>query len=94
MGQLRKRFGKIADALTTPHLLELQTDSYKRFLQLEEAPASRGDYGLEGVFRSVFPIEDFNKTASLEYVSYEIGMHLQGPDVRGSHPHQGPARGL
>ncbi|HMM37858.1 MAG TPA: DNA-directed RNA polymerase subunit beta [Desulfovibrio sp.] len=73
MGQLRKRFGKIADALTTPHLLELQTDSYKRFLQLEEAPASRGDYGLEGVFRSVFPIEDFNKTASLEYVSYEIG---------------------
>ncbi|MCM0753738.1 DNA-directed RNA polymerase subunit beta [Desulfovibrio aminophilus] len=73
MGQLRKRFGKIADALTTPHLLELQTDSYQRFLQLEEAPASRGDYGLEGVFRSVFPIEDFNKTASLEYVSYEIG---------------------
>jgi len=73
MGQLRKRFGKIADALTTPHLLELQTDSYKRFLQLEIPPASRGDYGLEGVFRSVFPIEDFNRTASLEYVSYEIG---------------------
>ena len=31
------------------------------------------DEGLEGVFRSVFPIEDFNRTASLEFVSYEIG---------------------
>jgi DNA-directed RNA polymerase subunit beta len=53
--------------------LELQVDSYKRFLQADAPPASRLDMGLEGVFRSVFPIEDFNKTASLEYVSYEIG---------------------
>ena len=28
--------------------------------------------GLEGVFHTVFPIEDFNKTASLEFVNYEI----------------------
>lgn len=33
----------------------------------------RTDIGLEGVFRSVFPIHDFNKTATLEYVSYDIG---------------------
>lgn len=30
------------------------------------------EVGLEGVFRSVFPIEDFNRTASLEYLGYEI----------------------
>ncbi|WP_027179177.1 DNA-directed RNA polymerase subunit beta [Maridesulfovibrio bastinii] len=73
MGQLRKTFGKISVTLPIPHLLELQVDSYLKFLQQDVAPASRADVGLEGVFRSVFPIEDFNKTASLEYVSYEIG---------------------
>ncbi|WP_320009134.1 DNA-directed RNA polymerase subunit beta [Maridesulfovibrio sp.] len=73
MGQLRKIFGKIKVTLPIPHLLELQVDSFKKFLQEGVAPASRADVGLEGVFRSVFPIEDFNKTASLEYVSYDIG---------------------
>ncbi|MBU1002986.1 MAG: DNA-directed RNA polymerase subunit beta [Proteobacteria bacterium] len=72
MVQLFKHFGKIASKHTVPHLLNLQVDSYKRFLQLDCPPASRKDEGLEGVFRSVFPIEDFNKTASLEYVSYDI----------------------
>jgi DNA-directed RNA polymerase subunit beta len=52
--------------------LELQVDSYLKFLQRDVPAASRSDFGLEAVFRSVFPIEDFNKTASLEYVSYII----------------------
>ena len=73
MAQLRKVFGKIVNTLPIPHLLELQVNSYKQFLQEGTAPANRQDVGLEGVFRSVFPIEDFNKTASLEYVSYDIG---------------------
>ncbi|MGL1861862.1 MAG: DNA-directed RNA polymerase subunit beta [Pseudodesulfovibrio sp.] len=73
MGHFRKTFGSIVNTLPIPHLLELQVDSYKRFLQDGTLPASRGDFGLEGVFRSVFPIEDFNKTASLDFVSYEIG---------------------
>jgi len=73
MGQFRKTFGNIVNTLPIPHLLELQVDSYKRFLQDGTLPASRGDFGLEGVFRSVFPIEDFNKTASLDFVSYVIG---------------------
>jgi DNA-directed RNA polymerase subunit beta len=37
------------------------------------SPSGRADVGLEGVFRSIFPIQDFNKTATLEFVSYEIG---------------------
>jgi len=73
MGQLIKTFGKISNSLTIPHLLNLQIDSYLDFLQADVPPTSREDKGLEGVFRSVFPIEDFNRTASLEYVSYEIG---------------------
>jgi len=72
MVQFTKKFGKIKHALPIPHLLDLQVDSYNQFLQMDAPAASRADRGLEGVFRSVFPIEDFNKTASLEYVSYEI----------------------
>jgi DNA-directed RNA polymerase subunit beta len=73
MGQLVKRFGKIKVTLPIPHLLGLQVDSYRQFLQVDSTGAKDPDIGLEAVFRSVFPIEDFNKTASLEYVDYEIG---------------------
>ncbi len=72
MNQIMKQFGKIDVTLPIPHLLNLQVDSYKKFLQ-EGMTERRPDEGLEGVFRSVFPIEDFNRTASLEYVGYEIG---------------------
>lgn len=71
MGQLYKKFGKIEVTLPIPHLLNLQVDSYKKFLQ-EGRTDRLPDEGLEGVFRSVFPIEDFNRTASLEYVRYDI----------------------
>ena len=74
MGKLIKKFGKIKEVLETPYLLELKKQSYKNFLQKDLPPASRReDVGLEAAFRSVFPIEDFYKTARLEYVSYEIG---------------------
>ena len=73
MGQLTKQFGKIKTSLPIPHLLNLQIDSYQKFLQEGVAMADRKpDEGLEGVFHTIFPIEDFNKTASLEFVNYEI----------------------
>lgn len=72
MAQIQKKFGKISVTLPTPHLLNLQVDSYKKFLQ-EGVTERDPEVGLEAVFRSVFPITDFNRTASLEYVSYEIG---------------------
>ena len=72
MAQLTKQFGKIDVTLPTPYLLNLQVDSYNKFLQVNDGDRE-SDEGLEGVFRSVFPIEDFNRTASLEFVSYEIG---------------------
>ncbi|GAB6113712.1 DNA-directed RNA polymerase subunit beta [Desulfomicrobium salsuginis] len=73
MNKLIKKFGRIKDSIEIPHLLSLQLDSYNKFLQTDVPPSMRTDIGLEGVFRSVFPIHDFNKTATLEYVSYEIG---------------------
>lgn len=74
MAKLIKNFGKIKQYLDTPYLLTLQKKSYEEFLQKDVPPANRReDVGLEAAFRSVFPIEDFYKTAQLEYVSYEIG---------------------
>ncbi len=73
MSQLSKQFGKIKSSLPIPHLLNLQIDSYRKFLQEGVAADKRSrEEGLEGVFHTVFPIEDFNRTASLEFVSYEI----------------------
>ena len=66
MGQLTKQFGKINVTLPIPHLLNLQIDSYSKFLQEGVAEADRNkEEGLEGVFHTVFPIEDFNKTWNL-----------------------------
>jgi DNA-directed RNA polymerase subunit beta len=70
----RRNFARIPTIIDLPNLIEVQQKSYGRFLQQERSPADREDRGLEAVFRSVFPINDFNGTASLEYVGYEIGM--------------------
>ncbi|MBQ7608439.1 MAG: hypothetical protein IJU76_10810, partial [Desulfovibrionaceae bacterium] len=73
MRQLTKQFGKIKVSVPIPHLLTLQIDSYRKFLQEGVPPEERDQFtGLEGVFRTVFPIDDFNGTSSLEFVRYEI----------------------
>jgi DNA-directed RNA polymerase subunit beta len=70
--KLRKSFGKIPVVLDIPHLLEVQTKSYEDFLQKDVPPDMRQMVGLERAFRTVFPIEDYNQRASLEYVSYRL----------------------
>jgi DNA-directed RNA polymerase subunit beta len=55
-----------------PNLIEVQRSSYEQFLQRETRVADRRDEGLEAVFKSVFPIKDFNERSLLEYVSYEF----------------------
>jgi DNA-directed RNA polymerase subunit beta len=72
--QERRDFARIPTIIDLPNLIEVQQKSYDRFLQQDRPPSDREDRGLEAVFRSVFPIGDFNGTASLEYVGYEIGM--------------------
>ena len=70
--RIRKSFGKIPEAIDMPNLIEVQRSSYEHFLQMHTPQAERTDDGLGGVFKSVFPIIDFNERASLEYVSYEF----------------------
>ena len=70
--RIRKTFGKIPEAVQMPNLIEVQRSSYEQFLKRDVRPQDRGDEGLEAVFKSVFPIKDFNERAVLEYVSYEF----------------------
>ncbi|GAB7028528.1 DNA-directed RNA polymerase subunit beta [Geotalea toluenoxydans] len=71
---LRKNFAKIKKIIDIPNLIDIQKNSYKRFLQLDVPAEARKYSGLEAVFKSVFPIKDFSETASLEYVSYSLGI--------------------
>ena len=71
--RFRRTFGRIKKIIDLPYLIEIQKNSYDQFLQREVAPAQRQNFGLQEVFKSVFPIKDFNETASLEFVSYALG---------------------
>ena len=68
----RKDFSKIPTVLEIPHLLEVQVESYKDFLQEYVKHEDRIPKGLHGALSAVFPIEDYNGKASLEYIKYRI----------------------
>jgi len=70
--RVRKDYGKIPAAVEMPNLIEVQKTSYDRFLQEGVPAAERTQTGLQEVFKSVFPIEDFSGRGTLEYVAYEF----------------------
>ena len=70
--RIRKSFGRIPEAVQMPNLIEVQRSSYEQFLQRETRAPQRKEEGVEAVFKSVFPIKDFNERAVLEYVTYEF----------------------
>ncbi len=70
--ELRKDFSKIPQVLDIPHLLDVQIKSYEDFLQADVPPDKRSDTGLHGAFKAVFPLEDYNGKASLEYLQYRL----------------------
>ncbi len=68
--RIRRNFGKIEKIIDIPNLIEMQKHSYELFLQKDVPPEQREDVGLQGAFKSVFPIQDFSGTSSLEFVKY------------------------
>ncbi|MEN8833271.1 DNA-directed RNA polymerase subunit beta [Pacificibacter sp.] len=70
--RLRKYYGKIREVLEMPNLIEVQKSSYDLFLKSGDEPQPLDGEGIKGVFQSVFPIKDFNETAVLEFVKYEL----------------------
>ena len=70
--RIRRYFGKIREVLEMPNLIEVQKSSYDLFLKSGDGPKPTDGDGIQGVFQSVFPIKDFNETAVLEFVKYEL----------------------
>ncbi len=71
--RIRKNFGISKGIMDVPYLLAIQLDSFRKFLQAEGNPETRNEVGLEGAFKSVFPIVSFSGNAALEYISYRLG---------------------
>ena len=69
----RKDFGKIPSIVEIPNLIEVQKRSYEGFLQKDVPVERREEFGLQAVFKSVFPIADYNDNALLEFDSYHFG---------------------
>src|SRR5712664_3268004 len=69
----RKDFGKIPSIVEIPNLIEVQKRSYETFLQKDVPADRREEIGLQAVFKSVFPIADYNDNALLEFDSYHFG---------------------
>nr|WP_325253240.1 DNA-directed RNA polymerase subunit beta [Amylibacter sp.] len=70
--RIRKYYGKIREVLDMPNLIEVQKSSYDLFLRSGDQATHTDGEGIQGVFQSVFPIKDFNETAILEFVKYEL----------------------
>ncbi len=83
----RINFSKIKSPIEIPNLLDVQIKSYNTFLQLNELPEKRRNIGIEGAFKSIFPISDFKETAVIDYESYSLGDYsckcgnLEGEDL-------------
>ena len=58
--RVRKNFGKLKEVSKFPNLIEIQKKSYEELLLEEIDPATRPDRGLQTVFKSGFPVEDFS----------------------------------
>ena len=72
--KIRKSFGKIPLVTSLPNLVEVQKRSFDSFLQLKTDPEKRENIGLHSIFKSVFPIHDYAERATVDYVSYNLGI--------------------
>jgi DNA-directed RNA polymerase subunit beta len=70
--RIRKNLGRVKRIIQVPNLIDIQKTSYDKFLQATVPPSERAEVGLQAVFRSVFPIRDFNQTSELVFVSYNL----------------------
>ena len=74
-------FAKRGDAIPVPTLTEAQANAYGRFLQADKAWDKRDPkMGLEALLREVFPIESYDGTMRVEYLSYDLDDARYTPD--------------
>src|SRR3990172_4856167 len=69
----RRSFSKVKQITEIPYLVEMQINSYRKFLQENVEPEQREENGLQAAFKSVFPITDYNDSSSIEFINYRLG---------------------
>ncbi len=69
---IRKNFGKLKEGLSIPNLIEVQKNSYKELTEYKDQVEPQFIKGFDRVFKGIFPIEDLNDKATLEYINYRL----------------------
>ena len=70
--RFRRSFATTFPAIEVDNLIQIQRASYEKFLQMRVPQPERENVGLQTVFKSVFPIQDFSQRASLQFVGYDL----------------------
>jgi len=88
----RVKYGKLSDVIDLPDLIEIQTTSYRDFLQMDAPTNRRKLIGLQAVFKEVFPIESYDGQCALDFVKYEISEPKMSPIecLREGHSYSAP----
>ena len=68
----RISFGAIKSVLDVPDLLNIQTETFEEFIQLEKLPEERENKGLQKVFIDNFPIFDNKENYRLDFINYSV----------------------
>lgn len=68
----RLSFGKTKHVLDYPDFLDIQLESFEKFVQLDIAPNERQNQGLQRIFNENFPIQDTRETHILEFLYFNV----------------------
>lgn len=73
-GKERVSYAKLKEVMDLPNLVEIQTRSYTEFLQEDDLPEERKDFGIQAVFNEIFPLKNYDESCTLEFVKYRLGV--------------------
>ncbi len=79
---VRKRVGYKKEITDIPNLLQVQLQSFMRFLQIDKLQEDKelSKKGLHALLSEAFPVEDIHKRFVLEYVKYRVGEPKYEPE--------------
>ncbi|MGN0885464.1 MAG: DNA-directed RNA polymerase subunit beta [Candidatus Spyradenecus sp.] len=63
-------FGKLMASIQPPNLIDIQTQSFGEFLQLDVPPMKRENKGLQAIFKDVFPVVSKDGRYTVDFVQY------------------------
>ncbi len=73
MSAERKVFGRLQGMESPmPDLIDIQTKSYTDFLQSDIAPQKRKNFGLQAIFKEIFPVVSYDGRYKLDFVGYNL----------------------